>query len=341
MRAALIDPRTDPRWEQLATTAVQASVFHHPAWLGLLHEQYRYPVAAACVLDGDRAVAGLPLAYVASRLTGRRLVALPFSDACPPLIADDAPPDALPMLADAVERERARRDVPLEVRDGVPGMGTPVERYRVHVIDLRPGPEAVQRSFASATRRNIKKAVKAGVTVERRTDREGLDAFYRLFLMTRRRLGVPTQPRRFVHAMQGLFERGLGFVGLARVCGEPAAAAVFLAAGTTVTYKYGASDERHLQARPNNLLFSDAIGWACEQGFASFDMGRSDLGQEGLLRFKRSWGAAELPLEYTYAGREAPAGGDGTVERVIHRVVTRTPPVTGRLIGELLYRHAG
>ena len=41
-------------------------------------------------------LAGLPVAQVASRLTGRRLVAVPFSDSCPPLVRD---PAAAPVLA--------------------------------------------------------------------------------------------------------------------------------------------------------------------------------------------------------------------------------------------------
>ena len=61
-RTALLDPLTDPAWARLVGSAPDATIFHHPAWLGLVRRQYRYPFAAVCVLDGDgTAVAGLPL----------------------------------------------------------------------------------------------------------------------------------------------------------------------------------------------------------------------------------------------------------------------------------------
>lgn len=341
MRTALLDPLADPRWARLVAEAPQASPFHHPSWLGLLRRHYRYPVAAACVLDGQRAVAGLPLALVASRLTGRRLVAVPFSDACPPLRLDDAAPEAMRSLAGAIERERRARGVRLEVRARFAEAGEPVDRFLEHVVDLRDGLAEVERRYAPQVRRNIRKAGRAGVTFERRTDLPALDLFYGLHLRTRRRLGVPTQPKRFIRGLAGLFARGLGFVALARHEGRPAAAAVFLIAGRSVTYKYGASDERSLPARPNNLLFAEAIRWACAAGLHRLDLGRTDLGQEGLRAFKRSWGAVESPLAYTYAGGPAPAAGHSGLDRAVSALVQRAPVAVGRGVGELLYRHVG
>ena len=85
MTVAYLDPLADPRWAAFVRCAPEADVFHHPAWLSLLHEHYRYPMQALCVLEHGEIVAGLPLARVESRLTGRRLVAVPFSDRCVPL----------------------------------------------------------------------------------------------------------------------------------------------------------------------------------------------------------------------------------------------------------------
>lgn len=180
-----------------------------------------------------------------------------------------------------------------------------------------------------------------GVTVERRTDRDALDAFYALHVQTRRRQGLPTQPRSFIRAFGDLFAQGLGFVSLARHDDEVAAAAVFLANGRTATYKYGASDRAALASRPNNLLFDDAIAWAAAEGFASLDLGRTDHGHEGLRAFKRGWGARELELSYTYAGRRPPSPGPGPARRALAAAISRSPPLVGRAIGSALYRHVG
>ncbi|MGH2824477.1 MAG: GNAT family N-acetyltransferase, partial [Thermoleophilaceae bacterium] len=174
-----------------------------------------------------------------------------------------------------------------------------------------------------------------------RRDRAALADFYRLHVATRGRLGVPTQPRRFVLGLERLFGEGLGFVLLVRREGRPIAAAVFLAHRDVLTYKYGASDARFLGIRPNNLLFMEAIRWGCEHGFRSLDFGRTHWGQEGLRRFKLAWGAEERELRYRLLGGPGPAGLSQRGERLLGAVIRRGPPVVGRAIGEVLYRHAG
>lgn len=339
---ALLDPLNDPRWAEFVDRCPQASIFHHRAWLGLLNECYRYPLAAAAVLDAaGRPVAGLPLALISSRLTGRRLVALPFSDVCPPLLVPGGSPEALQVLAETVEGEGRRRDLRLEVRAPFVQLGRPVDRFHLHVVDLRDGLGEVERRYASRARRHARKARRMGVEVRQRVDGEALEAFYALHLRTRRRLGVPTQPKAFVRALAGLFARELGFVALARFEGRTVAAAVFLRAGGTLTYKYGASDERYLHTRPNNLIFAQVIEWACDQGLATLDLGRTDFEQEGLSAFKRSLGATEETLAYTYGGTVRKPSTPSWTGRAATQLIRKSPPAVGAAIGEVLYRHAG
>jgi len=70
--------------------------------------------------------------------------------------------------------------------------------------------------------------------------------------------------------------------------------------GKTVRYAYGACDERYLHLAPNNLLMWTAIAWSCEQGYQTFDMGRTAYANEGLMEFKRRWGDVKEPLPYNY-----------------------------------------
>jgi CelD/BcsL family acetyltransferase involved in cellulose biosynthesis len=339
----LLDPVADQRWQDLVDRSPGASVFHHPAWLGLLARHYGYTFAAPCAIDPDgRAEAGLPVALVASRLTGRRLVAVPFSDRCGPLVAAGAGAGARERLATAVEELRAVRGLPLTVHEAfgeLPG-ATVRDRYHEHAIDLSEGAETAEKRFASRVRRNTRRAVRLGLTFHRGVDRPALDAFYDLHVQTRRRLGVPTQPRGFIRELEGLFRRELGFVGIVRRDGEPIAAAVFLGAGRTLTYKYGASDARHLDARPNNLLFTETVRWAAGAGYASLDLGRTDIGQEGLREFKLSGGASDRMLAYTTVGGAGGAGGERG-EKLLGALIRRSPPWVGRAIGTLLYRHVG
>lgn len=340
VRTALLEPVHDPRWARLVAAAPEACIFHHPAWLALVGGHYRYALAAAVVLGGDgEAVAGLPLALVPSRLTGRRLVALPASDACPPLVLPAAPPDTLAVLARTIEHERLRRQLPIEVRAAFPCLGAPSVRFLCHAVVLHDGVESAEGRFTPQVRRNVRKARREGVTVDRATDIRALETFYELFVQTRRRLGVPTQPKAFVRGLAGLFAQDLGFVAIARLAGHPVAAAVFLRTGGVLTYKYGASDRSFQHVRPNNLLFAQVIRWACEEGALTLDLGRTDLEQDGLAAFKRSWGAIEAPLAYTYHGGTSRARGNSRAEQVTADLIRRSPAVVGRAIGEVAYRH--
>jgi CelD/BcsL family acetyltransferase involved in cellulose biosynthesis len=339
MRTELLDPRTDERWGEFVERAERATLFHHPAWLSLLAATYRYDFAASCVVDdGGRVVAGLPWARIESRLTGRRLVAVPFSDACQPLL-DGASEDD---LAAAVDEHRRETELGLEVRWGMESLpgGVSVHRYWQHTLALEPDADAVHKRARSGIRRGASKARREGLTFQRRTDGQALDAFYGLHLQTRKHQGVPTQSKRFVDGFLPLFEQGHGFVALVCDDDHPIAAAVFLQLREHLIYKYGASDRAALARRPNNLLFSEVIRWGCETGCRELDFGRTDLHHDGLREFKLGWGTEETPLHHTYVGMEVPSADGSGVQRLAAPLIRHSPPTVGRLFGAL-YRHFG
>jgi lipid II:glycine glycyltransferase (peptidoglycan interpeptide bridge formation enzyme) len=265
-------------------------------------------------------------------------VALPFSDVCSPF----GEPAAMEELEVALDAVRTRLGVRLQVHGPLRTCGSPGPAYHHHVVALEPQVEDVRQRF---TRRQamqgVRRAQREGVTIERRTDVPALAAFYRLHTATRSRQGMPTQPRRFILRFASLFEAGLGFVSLAKLDGRTVSAAVFLSFNGVLTYKYGASDVRFLDRRPNNLLFMDAIRWGCEHGMHSFDMGRTDLGHESLRAFKLMWGAQEGVLRYTDLPEQASPGRPAGAPAAMQRLIRHAPPFVSRALGEVLYRHAG
>ncbi len=339
----LIDPIADPDWLAFVEGSPQAEVFHHPRWLELLRAQYGYRIQACCLANGNGIEAGIPIARIESRLTGRRLVSLPFSDVCSPALAPGADSAALDALGRALAEEAQRADLGLTVHAPLSGApeATVQPRFVRHLLALNSDPTEIEASYAKQIKRGIKKAEREGLRVERRGDRSALDAFYALHLETRRRLGVPTQPKGFIRRFEDLFDADLGFVALVLDDSEPIAAAVFLTHNGTATYKYGASDAAKLGKRPNNLLFSETIRWACEAGFGTLDFGRTDLDNEGLRSFKRSWGAREESLSYTYLDEREPSLQPGLRDRVMSATIKRSPAAVGRLAGAALYKHFG
>jgi CelD/BcsL family acetyltransferase involved in cellulose biosynthesis len=332
----------DPRWSAFVHEWPDALPFHHPRWAGLLRDCYGYRPRALVLADSaGRIAAGLPVLEVGSRFGRRRWVSLPFTDACPPLVGDES----AGWLADALVDELAARQVAVfELRAGLPTRARVHPRVAAvaHRLPLAADPADVSRRFSKMHQRNLRRAERSDVYVARGTSRQDVDAFYRLHLLTRRRLGLPIQPRRFFELLaEEVLAAGLGFVLTARAGDIPVAAAVFLAWNGVLVYKYGASDARYWSLRPNHALFWSAIRWGCEHGYRVLDWGRSDLADRGLREFKSGWGAIERPLTYTVVADQAPGPAPSRLRPAMQVLIRHSPPWVCRTLGELLYRYAG
>ncbi len=317
----------DPRWTAFVPSCSGAGPFHHPSWAQLLARCYGLRPLALLTEDGG---AGIP---VLEARRGRR-IALPFTDACAPLARSDVSRHRL-----ACELAQAGH---IEVRAPLEGEGL-VTRVRgvTHVLEL-DDLDAVRGRFHTQMRRNIARSQREGVVVHAgETAADLTETFYELHLRTRRRQGVPVQPRRFFRLLwEDVIERGLGTVQLAFAGATPVAGAVFLHWNGAAVYKFGASDPAHWQLRPNNLLFWDAIRAACARGDRTFDFGRTELDNSGLRAFKSGWGARELPLLYTYAGAAPAADARGLALRALATAIRRSPAWVCRAVGEAGYRFA-
>jgi len=334
----------DPRWRAFVEASEDATPFHHPDWATFVADCYGFKAFVVAMTEPSGTItAGLPVAEIRQPLRGTRWVSLPFTDRVPPLVAPDDGPALTRALTGAIRAAGVRE---AEVRGDLPGAaptGWPALR---HVLELQSDPQAVYAGFhPSQVKRSIRRAEREGLIVRTGSRGEDLtDVFYGLHLRTRRRQGVPIQPKRFFRMLwDRIIARGMGSVVVVETpAGEPIAAAVFVFWNRTVVYKFGASDESSWSLRPNHLLFWHAIRTACERGDRWFDFGRTDAGQDGLSAFKRSWGAREESLVYHAvgegAGRSGPPGGRAS--RALAAVIRRSPPVVCRVTGELLYRFA-
>jgi CelD/BcsL family acetyltransferase involved in cellulose biosynthesis len=333
----------DPCWADFVARHPDATPFHHPDWAQLVAGCYGFPAFALATGDATGAIrAGLPMVEVRHLRSSPKWVSLPYTDYCPPLASAGQAQEELAAALNRASGDRGIRRI--EIRGPIAGSSATGATALRHVLALRRDPAEVYAGFhRSQVQRNIRRAEREGLTVREATRPEDLvGTFYRLHLQTRRRLGVPVQPRRFFRLLwEKAITTGLGSVLIVEVSERPIAAAVFLSWNGTVIYKFGASDASTWSLRPNHLLFWHAIRAACEQGYRWFDFGRTEAGQAGLRDFKLSWGAAEELLVYrTLGGKPEPAATtDGLATRVLGPVIRHGPLVLCRAIGETLYRY--
>jgi CelD/BcsL family acetyltransferase involved in cellulose biosynthesis len=331
----------DARWQEIVENHPETSVFHSAIWARLLADCYGFaPFLVAVQDDGGRILAGLPIMEVRSRLTGRRWISLPFSDHVPVLSTSTEWQSALLRHLADLRRHRGMPDI--ELRG--PTLDDPQAHQDAnHVLTMTELPadsDDLWSKLHPRVRRNVRVSRREGVTTAHDASLAGMSRFYELQLDTRRRLGLPMQPRRFFRLVWERFlEPGLGVTIFAYRNDVPVAGFLCLGFGRRLTLLLAASDARYWQCKPNQPTGWAALQWGCEHGFDVFEWGRSDVGNLGLREFKSGWSAREVPLVYTTLSPKPPASRHGLARKLAAVVVRNSPAWMGRLMGEMLYRH--
>jgi hypothetical protein len=338
----VVNPLEAPDWNGLLAGFADYSFFHSAAWAKTLAGAYGY-TPAYLVVEESGAVRGvLPLMEVNSRFTGRKGIALPFTDECGPLYDDCAWAHRLIQSAVALGKSRGWKSI--EFRGGrelFPDAPASVSFYG-HRLDLQEDEEAMFAGLDSSTRRAIRKGEKSGLIVSVSGRMEGLKTFYSLHCKTRRKHGMPPQPFVFFsNICRHILSRDLGMVVMAHWEDRPVAASVYFQSGTHAVYKFGASDESFQQLRGTNLVMWEAIKRLVRNGARTLDMGRTSLINEGLRRFKSNWGAREHRVEYIkYDLRQNAFIKDTDASTGWHNRIFRALPAgLSRMVGAVLYRH--
>ena len=342
-RLRVVDPLATADWDQQLTPLPGAGFFHSAAWARVLVHTYgykpRYLAGSDSAGNLDRL---LPLMEVDSWLTGRRGVALPFTDEAAPLCRDSASFQQLLLAAQQLGRERRWKY--LELRGGkkwLPAAPASTSFFH-HRLPLQGNPADLFSGFDDAVRRAVRKAEKNDLSLEFSQSLEAMQAFYQLLCLTRRRHGVPPQPFPFFAQIQRqVMAANQGWIVLARQGKSPVAGAVFFHFGGQAIYKFGASDETRQQLRANNLVMWQAIKRYAQEDMVSLDFGRTSLANDGLRKFKLGWGAQEDRIDYLRYDLQADVFVTSRDESTgwHNRVFQALPLPLSRLAGALLYRH--
>jgi len=346
--AYTVHPLHDPEWAELVDRHPRSSIFHTVAWLRALHRTYGYePIAYTTSAPGQALRDGLVFCRVASWITGRRLISLPFSDHCEPLLENAG--DGRKFVSAIEQALFAERLRYVEIRGtcdlfGATCLSRSTQTYCFHTLDLEPDLATLfHNCHRSSTQRKILRAQREGVVCETGRSPKLLDVFYDLLLMTRRRHRVPPQPKAWFRNLIDCFADALD-IRVAFKGKQPVAAILTLRHKNTLVYKYGCSDTRFNNLGGTQLLFWRSIQAARHEGLSFFDLGRSDLDNKGLIAFKDRWGSARATLTYSRfavspLSDKDPLNARGSLSRVGTSIVPLLPSWLLRAVGSAVYRH--
>ena len=342
LSASLMNPLLDKEWDDAVSAHPDATIFHSTAWARVLVDTYGHrPCYVQISLNGGL-LALVPMMEVQSVLTRSRGICLPFSDYCAPLTFSSFGNELVTQKLQQIARERGWSYFELRSHSIVPDNVPAFESYYGHTLDLRIGSEVLFSNFSSSVKRAVRKAQRSGLTVSIQSNPDAMSQFYELHVRTRRHHGVPPQPRSFfINIQRHLISAGYGFIVLVECQKAPIAAAMFFKMGRCAVYKFGASDERLQELRPNNLAMFEGIKYLAKGGAETLHFGRTDKENEGLQRFKLSWGATEEEIAYA---RFEMASGSWKHSRdrrsKLHKRIFRALPASlNRLAGAMIYPH--
>jgi hypothetical protein len=337
-----MNPLADREWDNAISMHRDATIFHSTAWARVLVDTYGHrPCYVQMSLNGNL-LALVPMMEVQSALTRSRGICLPFSDYCAPLTFSSFGNELVTQKLQQIARERRWSYFELRSHSIIPDNVPASESYYGHSLDLKIGREALISNFSSSVQRAVRKARRSGLSVSVQTDPDAMAQFYKLHVRTRRRHGVPPQPRSFfINIQRHLINTGYGFIVLVESQKGPAAAAMFFKLGRHAVYKFGASDERLQQLRANNLAMFEGIKYLAEQGAETLHFGRTDKENDGLRRFKLSWGATEEEIGYARFEMARESWKHSRDSRsTLHQHIFRALPASlNSLAGAMIYPH--
>lgn len=344
MQLYTLDPMLDSRWDDLVASHPDASVFHHKGWLKALARTYGYRLMVlTSTPPGEPLSDGIIFCEVKSLITGNRLVSLPFTDHAEPLL-NEAGDSFDPTEWMRTERRKQHwkyielRPLSWEMHPDSPLVAS--QSFWIHTLNLTPTIDQLFRNLhKSCVQRRIRRAEREQLSYEKGWSEELFHDFYRLLMITRRRHHLLPQPRSWFRNLAACMGPNVE-IRLARKDDIPIAAILTLGHRRTVVYKYGCSNERfhHLAGMP--FLFWKLIEESKNAGAEQIDFGRTNLDNDGLIRFKDRFGTTRMPLTYLrYSGSTGEKGAVASYLPAAQRVFAVLPDALASRAAWLVYRH--
>jgi CelD/BcsL family acetyltransferase involved in cellulose biosynthesis len=349
-----IDPLTDPRWEAFVEEHPQAGFFHSASWLEVVQRAYGYQPAHLAYQKGGSLRGILPLVLVNSRLTGKRLVSLPFSGPAGPVGSETA---VEALVAAAVRRtaDLGRTYLTIESRDDRAELhNSGFARHQPLVCSLLSGlgdaSNTWMRKSSKRLRRYVSQARANGVSTRPSHDPSDLRAFYRLHTQTHRKFGLPPQPYSLFEEMWNVLKPGDRLWLFVTSRGSKVITAQLCFGFKDVFGAlYVGIDYSSLRYHPVKLTDWTSIEFASSRGYKEFDFLQSDVSNAGLRWYKRSFGAVEVAVSrYSYpraggvtALKSELVHGQSALSRLARATIRRMPSPGLELLGRVVFKHMG
>lgn len=292
-------------WDAYVESHADGTFYHRSAWRSVISDVFgKQTHYLAAKRDGEFEGA-LPLVRLRSVVFGDFLVSLPYVT-YGGIVSDNE--EACAALFDAAGDLAGRlgvRHVELRHTADLGNWAKRTDKVTMK-LELTGDPDTLFKQIGAKRRSQIKRPIREGVEATI-GGAEQVEAFYEVFSRKYRDLGVPVYPLSWFRRVVTEFGDA-SRVFVVRLGEQVVAASIVFGYKNVVEVPWAASLRSADRFGVNMFLYWQMLEWAEKEGFQAFDFGRCTEGS-GTWRFKKQWGAEQVPLYWHYwlrDGQEVP-----------------------------------
>lgn len=158
--------------------------------------------------------------------------------------------------------------------------------------------ELLMKKLDDPRPRNIRKAIKEGVTIYHANTREALEFLYQVHYDNITAINGIAKEKRFFDCIPDYFNNNQYRVYIAEHNGEKIGALLLFYFNHTVEYFTPAVIETYRNLQPSALLIYQAMLDAIANGYQNWNWGGTWLSQGGVYDFKKKWGTTDYSYYY-------------------------------------------
>ena len=158
--------------------------------------------------------------------------------------------------------------------------------------------EDVMSIYSNPRPRNIRKALKSGVTVRFSNDAKDMGFLFETHKQNINAIGGKSKEKKFFDTVLDVMPKQIYKIYIAEKDGEMISALLLFYFNRTVEYFTPATVHDYRNIQPSSLLIFEAMKDAIREGFTHWNWGGTWQSQGGVYDFKKKWGAEDMLYEY-------------------------------------------
>ncbi len=353
-RVVLLKSEPLSQWDKFVDSHPYGSIYHLSSWKKVIEKSFKHikgNILAICDNESNKIMAGLPIYNVRSGITGDRLVSVPFALFSDPLVS--TPEDIKTLLPSIFEMHKQKETSFIEFRTLkcdylADNLNFGMSNYnKHHFLLLDRNPDQLFKSFhKKAVRVPVLKAMKNNIGLKLGETEADLSEFYKIYFMSRKRLGLPSIPYKFFRSLWEVFYSLRRITLLLAVFeGRVIGGSILLKYKDSVNIEFGCDNIKFRHLCVNQFLDWETVKLAYSDGFKLLSFGRTSCNNSGLMVYKNRWGTKTedlpkffFPPNYRLNDEENESSWKYKLVRMICK---KAPNSIFQLVSRFVYRHIG